>query len=205
MNRFQDDLKQEVVLASYLDSLYDSKGLRTERVTDSTRQHQGIDLLIHAKGTTYMIDEKAQLHYLNADLKTFTFELSYLKNNVLKTGWLFDEHKSTQYYFLITGIYLKKGLLELHAATDIDNLKITSVNRHLLIGHLAELGLDKERLKDYEQDLRSSKSFGKNYIAELDSKIQGVLFYTEHLAEQPINIQLRLEYLLEQKIAKRFH
>jgi hypothetical protein len=145
------------------------------------------------------------LHYLNADLKTFTFELSYLKNGVLKTGWLFDEHKSTQYYFLITGIYLKKGLLELHAATDIENLKITSVNRHLLIGHLAELGLDRHRLKDYEQDLRSTKSFGKNYIAELDSKIQGVLFYTEHLAEQPINIQLRLEYLLDQKIAKRFH
>ena len=167
---------------------------------------KGIDVKFHINSKDYLIDEKAQLHYLNQDLPTFTFELSYLnKNDKVHEGWLFDEKKETDYYFLITGILLKKGKKTLSAAEDIEKLKITSVNRNKLIDHLESIGLSKSKLVTYDFDLRSNTTFGKNLIAEFKNPKNGCLYFTQHLAEKPINLQMKLSYLVENKIAKRFH
>ena len=205
MPSFKDDLAQEEILAKYLDNVYREKKLEFERIFDLSIQHQGIDLKIIVNANQYLIDEKAQLHYLNSDLPTFTFELSYLKNNVLKKGWLFDVHKKTQYYFLVTGIFLKNGKKNMSSPHDIEKLKITSVNREKLTSHLAKIGLDSNRLSYYDNHFRQNKLYGKNEIAELNKDKEGLIFFTERLVEKPINLQLRLEYLIRTLVAKKFH
>ena len=202
---FESDLSQEKILYKYLDQLYKKKNLDFERIFDLDRQHQGIDIIVKFSSIEYSIDEKAQLHYLNSNLPTFTFELSYLKDNKLKNGWLLDDNKLTEYYFLITGIFLKNNKSLLKNVEDIDKLKVTSVNRKKLIEHLATIGLKKEVLLDYDSKIREQNTFGKNIITELDSKKEGLIYFTEHLNEKPINIQLRLQYLIKNKIAKKFN
>jgi hypothetical protein len=201
---FESDLLQEQILSKYLDSIYAAKNLQFERVFDLERQMQGIDVIIKHDFNNYFIDEKSQLHYINSDLPTFTFELSYLKDGKLKQGWLFDNSKLTQYYFLVTGIHLKENKKELLNFDDIDGLKITSANRVKLLNHLNSIGLSEETLSEYDTGLRRNKSFGKNTIPELDNKTNGLIYFTKHLSEKPINLQLRLKYLIDCKVAKKF-
>lgn len=205
MSKFQSDLAQEEILSKYLDKTYKEKKIEFERIFDLDLQHQGIDLKIFVNSKQYLIDEKAQLHYINTELPTFTFELSYIKNNILKNGWLFDENKKTQYYFLITGIYLKENKAKLKTSDDIKKLKITSVNRNKLIQHLDSIGLNIIKLQKYDNHFRMNNSYGKNEITELDKYSEGLIYFSEQLVEKPINIQLRLEYLIQSEVAKKFH
>jgi hypothetical protein len=205
MSSFQSDLNQEQILSKYLDNIYSEKKIEYKRIFDLNMQHQGIDVIMTIDSKEYNIDEKAQLHYIGSDLPTFTFELSYLKNNLNKEGWLFDEHKLTQYYFLITGIFLKKGKTILSTSDDIEKIKITSVNRQKLIDFLESKGLHKEKLLKYDSDIRESKTFGKNELAELNEKTEGLIYYTNHLSEKPINLQIRLKFLLDKELAKKFY
>lgn len=205
MTKFKSDLAQESILSKYLDGLYKEKGIDFCRIFDLEKQLKGIDIIIQYKTTEYFIDEKAQLHYLNSDLPTFTFELSYLKNEDVKEGWLFDKNKLTEYYFLVTAIFLKEDKTELLHSDDIAKVKITSVNRDKLIQHLHSVGLSNKKLLLYDSELRSEKSFGKNNIKELDPNTEGLIYFTEHLPEKPINLQLRLQYLIEHSIAKKFY
>ncbi len=206
MSKFQIDLNQEHILSDYLDGVYQFKNLSFERIHDLNMQHRGVDIIFNIHSKEYLIDEKAQIHYLNQDLPTFTFELSYLnKDGNINQGWLFDEHKFTQYYFLITGIILLDNKESLIDSKDIYTLKITSVNRQKLIAHLETLGLSKSKLIAYDLDLRTNKTYGKNPIPEFKNQQNGCLYFTEHLSEQPINLQLRLNYLIENKIAKKFY
>ena len=206
MSAFETDLNQEQILSAYLDGVYKVKKIAFERIFDIEKQHQGIDLIIKYNSTKYYVDEKAQLHYLNKDLPTFTFELSYLnKNKKLKEGWLFDKNKLTQYYFLITGIFLKNNKKRLTSPEEIEKLKIISVQREKLIAHLNGIGLTKAKLQQYDADFRKNRSYNKNPIAELDKKREGLIFYSKQLTEKPVNLQLRLKYLIDKNIAKEFH
>lgn len=200
MPEFKEDLEQEKIIAQFLDAIYTKLNLQFERVTDKKLQFQGIDLIYVQNQNTVHIDEKAQLHYLNKDLPTFTFELSYKKNGVLKKGWLFDGAKKTDYYFLVTGIFLKNNTLR--HFENIKACKITSIDRRKLLSHLGNLGLSEAKLEFYDHELRKNQEFGKHIIEEIGAK-HGSLHFTEHLSEQPINLKLRLDYLLRMKIAKR--
>ncbi len=202
MSRFQLDLSNEQMLAQKLDEIYDELGFQCVRIDNLEQQYQGIDIILKHDGINYAIDEKAQLHYLNKDLPTFTFELSYKnQNRDLRSGWLFDEHKLTEYYFLITGIEARTPIT---TSTDFKSLKITSVNRQKLIDLLeSDCDLNESKLAKYDSELRSNRAFGKEPINELNASTEGALYHTEHLAEQPINIQLRLEFLIRSGVGKR--
>lgn len=104
MSFFTRNLRKEKLLASFLDTKYDELNLTFERVCDLKLQKKGVDLIYNHRGRRFYIDEKAQLDYINKHLPTFTFELSYLKNDIEKTGWLVDTHKITTHYFLVVGI-----------------------------------------------------------------------------------------------------
>lgn len=88
---------------------------------------------------------------------------------------------------------------------DIDKLKITSVNRTKLIQHLASIGLKNSKLQKYDNSLRTNNSYGKNDIIELNKYSEGLIYFTEHLVEKPVNLQLRLVYLIKTKVAKKIH
>ena len=202
MSHFERDLYKEKQLGKYLDDIYNSLNLNFERVEDLTLQHKGVDL-VFPENEAVFIDEKAQLDYLNKNLPTFTFELSYLKNNEKRLGWLLDDTKITTHYFLVTGIHVKdeKGLNKGFTAC-----KITSVNRKRLLNYLKSKGLTKERLLQYDSDLRDFDSkLNKNPISELHPKLEGLLFFSPQLTEQPINLQLRLKHLIKVNVAKQVY
>lgn len=205
MSKFVTDLSKEEILSEYLEKIYEYKGLTFKRNKKLDKQIKGIDLEIFHKNKTHYIDEKSQLHYLNKSLPTFTFELSYLKYGSLKKGWLFDSSKVTNFYFLITGIFLKSGKNELSHVDDLKRLKITSVNRFKLIEHLESKSLNECALNEYDSSCRSNNLFGKNKINKLCPKTEGLVYYTEHLSEKPINLQLRLNYLVKVGVAKVFY
>lgn len=193
---FQDDLKKERLLAPFLDRIY-TKKLRQytfERVTKTEQQLQGIDLIYNHKtsGKSYRIDEKAQLDYINEDLPTFAFELSYLKNKKEQNGWLFDQNKKTDFYALVTAIFQDDN--------EYSSCKITLVNRNRLVVALKNLGFRSDGIKNH----RNKGIHGKATIPSLNPKTQGYLYLSKNnKAEQPLNLVLRLEWLLQTGIAKR--
>jgi len=194
-SNFKLDLKKEKQLSLLLDSHYQSKlkHYSFKRIADVNQQHKGIDVIFKhkQKGAIYYIDEKAQLDYINEDLPTFAFEVSYQKNNVQKQGWLFNQSKKTDFYALVTAIYSDQP-------TTYTSCKITFVNRPKLLAFLNKRGLNKSAL------LAKAKQHGKQAIAALNEKEEGYLYFSKNnKAEQPINLILRLDFLIKNKLGKR--
>lgn len=194
-SNFISDLEKEKKLMQLLDAYYKSelKNYSFERITDTKQQYQGIDLIFsdNKSGFQYYIDEKAQLDYINEDLPTFAFELSYLKNGKKKKGWLFDKNKRTDFYSLITAIYSDEP-------NCYTSCKITLVNRAKLLAFLNKRDLNNNIL------FAKPKQHGKHIIKELREKDEGYLYFSKTTkAEQPINLILRLEFLIKNRLAKR--
>ena len=196
---FNSDLEKEQKLFPLLDAMY-SKKLKYysfKRISDYREQLKGVDVIF--KHTTthqdYYIDEKAQLDYINEDLPTFAFEISYLKKGKLKQGWLFNSKKKTDFYSLVTSIYQDEPRV-------FTSCKITLVNRSKLIAFLNNKGVSEEMLtQNYNEE---NLSHGKTAIEELDPKNEGYLFFSKNnKAEKPINLILRLDFLIQNGAAKR--
>ena len=197
---FKADLKKERQLFPLLDRMYAShlKHYTFERISDYKRQVKGIDAYFTHKitGQRYAIDEKAQLDYINDDLPTFAFEIQYQKKGQLKEGWLFDTTKETEFYALITAIYED-------SPNTYTSCKITLVNRKKLLAFLASKGIRKELLETVIHK-HSGKS-AKLALTQLDAKKEGYLYFSKlYKAEKPINLILKLDFLIRLGIAKRF-
>jgi len=200
-SKFIKDLKEEQKVSQFLDNnYYNDKNkfddrFTFERIFSMQLQYKGVDLIItdNKSKKKYYIDEKAQLHYKNKSLPTFAFELSYIKEQTIKEGWLFDTSKITNKYFIITAIQEKKN--------QILSCRLISIDREKLILFLQEKQLYREKLLEYEQDFRLNKRYNKQFIQELNTN-EGFLYFTNHLAEQPINIVLYLNFLIRKKIGK---
>ena len=196
---FDSDLKKERKLSALLDMYYEKYlcHYHFKRIDDLKRQMQGIDLVFTHKKTkkTFFIDEKAQLDYVNEDLPTFAFELSYEKNGCLKMGWLFDPAKKTQFYALATGIYADEPSI-------YTSCKITFVNREKLISFLKSRAIFQTTLDSHIKKHRNQQ--GKMKIDRLCHQSEGYLYFSRlHKAEKPINLILKLDFLISKGIAKR--
>ncbi|WP_276168645.1 hypothetical protein [Zobellia alginiliquefaciens] len=198
-SNFNSDLEREKKLCSLLDRYYRQylKHYSFERISKMPQQLAGIDLIFThtSNGKKYNIDEKAQLDYINENLPTFAFELSYEKNGTLKEGWLFDSSKKTEFYALITSIYAD-------APGVFTSCKITMVNRQKLINFLKERSIVLSSLKKYI--LPDQNMHGKIKVDELHHRSEGYLFAsTKNKAEKPLNLILKLDFLEEIGVAKR--
>ena len=141
------------------------------------------------------------MDYLESDLPTFAFEISYLKNGQQKLGWLFDGKKITDFYFTITAITCTVYNVP---ESGFKSCKIFSVNRRKLILFLASRGLDFKRIFEINEEIRQSTSEDRIKISELNSISEGKFFYSKKgKAEQPINLVLKLDFLIKNKVAKR--
>ncbi|WP_273275399.1 hypothetical protein [Maribacter polysiphoniae] len=199
-SHFQSDLQKEKQLAILLDSMYHNhlKNYGFKRVSDLNLQHRGVDLIMIQKNTqkTFFVDEKAQLDYVNDDLPTFAFEINYQKNGKTKPGWLYDPSKKTDFYALVTAIYADEP-------QTFTSCKITFVNRPKLLDLLTTRKLSRNRLEIYWE--KAHGKHGKIKISELDSHSEGYLYAsTQNKAEKPFNLILKLDFLIENGIAKRF-
>lgn len=166
-SNFTSDLRKEKQLSRLLDVYYEKSLVYYDicRVHDMKSQMAGIDLMFTHKQTKviFNIDEKAQLDYINEDLPTFAFELGYYKE-----GWLFDQHKKTDFYSLATAIYEDEPNI-------FTSCKVTLVNRKMLLAFLNKKALCKKGLTDYCDS--NIKPHGKLKIKELNTKYEGYLYF----------------------------
>ncbi|WP_190810381.1 hypothetical protein [Flagellimonas sp. S3867] len=199
-SNFKADLAKEKRLTTLLDSYYQKhlKFYAFERVHNLKQQLKGIDLVLRHKiaQQTFFVDEKAQLDYVNESLPTFAFELLYQKKGVEKPGWLFDEHKQTHFYALVTSIFSD----EEGAYTSCN---ITFVNRRKLVAFLKRRGLN---LLFFQNIISLNKGLhGKLVLENLDPKTEGYLFFSKrNKAESPVNLILKLDFLVKIGVGRRF-
>jgi len=198
-SNFKEDLKKEQQLFRLLDATYTNclKHYTFERIADYKQQLKGIDVYFKHKttGKIYLVDEKAQLDYVNDDLPTFAFEIQYQKKGQLKEGWLFDPCKETEFYALVTAIYEDSPNV-------FTSCKITLVNRKKLITFLASRKITKDFLAS--EIARHPEKNGKLELPQLHSKKEGYLYFsTKNKAEKPVNLILKLDFLIQNGIAKR--
>ncbi|WP_432672165.1 hypothetical protein [Flavobacterium sp. SM2513] len=204
-SNFDKDLTNEAFLAKYLDGIYPTlfNGFAIERISDLKQQQQGIDLVLSKEGTVYTIDEKAQLDYLESDLPTFAFEISYLKYGQERLGWLYDSKKITDFYFTITAIKCNEYNVP---ESGFRSCKIFSVDRRKLINLLNSRGLNIDRIKALNEHIRKGTAEDRIKVDELNAATEGKFFYSKKgKAEQPINIVLKLDFLIKSKVAKRIY
>lgn len=202
-SKFNEDLSKEVALGQYLDTIYPIvfEGCVIQRITDNALQHQGVDLIISKEGRDFYIDEKAQLDYLDKNLPTFAFEISYLKNGKEHLGWLFDESKLSQRYFLVTGIFLNNPQ---NFNEGFKSCAILSVDRVKLLKLLNSMGLNAQTVVEINSNIRSSTLEKAIPIKELNAYTQGRFYYSKsNKSEQPINLVLYLDFLIQSKVAKK--
>lgn len=197
---FKSDLNKEQKLSVLLDCYYKEylKNYTFKRIHDIKNQMLGVDVVFTHKttGEKFLIDEKAQLDYINEDLPTFAFELEYTKRGVIKKGWLFDQNKKTNFYSLVTGIYNDEP-------KKFTSCKITFVNREKLVKLLFNKGVDEKKLRSYIKENNGHQ--GKLPIKELNVKKEGYLYFsTTNKLESPVNLILKLDFLLNEKVGKRF-
>ncbi len=202
-SNFNEDLNNEAKLAEHLDKIYSTilnpNGYTIERLKDLNLQHKGIDLILSNSNKSFYVDEKAQLDYLNTSLPTFAFELSYLKQGRWQKGWLYDKTKETDIYFLITNIHLNRD----GGAKELSRIKITGVYRDKLISLLQKKGLTESKLFHIEKELRQSGKHGRYQLQQLNSKTEGILYFSKNnKSEQPINLVLKLNWLVKENVGK---
>lgn len=202
---FNKDKAVETFLANtLLDRIYQNKfenndDIFWKRTNLKEDQKRGVDLKIFSvkESKIFYIDEKAQINYINTKLPTCAFEIIYYKDGTLKEGWLFDEKKDTHKYYLINNIQQSKN-------GNFTDCIIYSIDRYKLIDLLNQRDINKDSLtKIYEKiknDLKDG-STTKLEIENLDFKKEGNLQVSNKLAEGPINLVLKLDFLVENKIA----
>ena len=99
----KNDEQFEKCVGEFLDECFYQKfNERFKRIDDLSLQWKGIDVIATQKdGTTFNIDEKSAAHYVNSDLRTFAFEVSFLnKADRLNKGWLLNTDLETDCYLL---------------------------------------------------------------------------------------------------------
>ncbi len=198
MSLFKKDLAQETILGTFLSSHYAKNNWNTTRILDKEMQYSGVDVMLEKDGRHFLIDEKAQLHYLNKDLPTFALEINYLKDNILKDGWLFDTNKLTEIYAFVFNIQVVPNTIkQLRSVADIKRCDVVFVNKQKLLKELAILNLDYNTCAENSKTLRSNETIKKlSHYSTFNFQI------SSHLAEKPVNLIVRKTFL--EGIGKKF-
>jgi hypothetical protein len=187
---FKDDLNKESIVASFLDKyLYPKISVSSQRITLIADQMRGKDVeATFSDLGAIIIDEKAQLNYVNRPLPTFAMEVSYKKNTFRKEGWLFDKNKVTEYYMLIWVRTTEKFYT---LQEDILDLECYLIKRQDIIDFLNTKDITSETIDSDISKILSQEGGKQTHKASHDA----YFFFTKFLAEQPINIVIRKQIL----------
>lgn len=200
MSRRKMDMKAEQALARFLDqNLYEE--LRKEghfssihRADQYEQQVSGIDVTMTYKADSVYIDEKAALYYINQDLSTFAFELSYQNRGEERLGWFLNDQLKTTHYLLLWPDARTSDLSAIQAEdfTVVDALLISKAK---LKAYLEPIGLDDHTLLECARILRQHKVSGRQSIPQ-----PGMSIYVSSsgkYSEAPINLVIK-KYILRQ-------
>lgn len=188
----ENDMRKERILSQYLDEkLYSQNIFENVKRTNSTLdQFAGSDVVLSIPGKNLrniIIDEKAQLYYLDGGLPTFAFELNFkTKSGNRVEGWLTDTSKKTTHYLLLF-LLAKNGFND---ANDIKRVEYILIEREKILN---DINLNLIQLRQLGVEIAKSSEFYQR-------KEPNCKYYFTHstqLAESPVNIILRKSALKE--------
>ena len=213
MTTKQEDMRAEQELAKFLDIyLYDKQKLKCkhiERISDKTQQMEGKDVIIeYDDGSQVIIDEKAQLHYMDICLDTFVFEIDFIgRDNNLHTGWLYNHDlktdtymliwpNKTSYHSIINSVPKKEQLRKIKEILpkikydDFESVDCYLIKRNVIKEYLAHNDWDEESILLKAKELRKSKTYGRTFLTGLEDFY---FYFSEpfNYRESPINIVIR--------------
>jgi len=216
MSYFKKDFKSEQLLARWLDE-YFYKRLSDERYEIPMRfkvtrpieygkeraremQQQGIDAFYRVKnGESFLVDEKAQLNYLNNPLETFAFEVLYKRKNgegSFTHGWFINEDLETTHYLLV---YPHSDQVDKHyyikSFEQFSKAELILIEKTKLKEKLESISISKARV--YEKVLEIMDTEKRKSTFEKMDDSEAYIIKTDHLAENPINIVVRKHILNE--------
>ena len=188
------DSKVEEELSKFLDKyLYSAITKDLVRYSDKSDQLLGKDVSFSLENMGNMIvDEKAATHYINKDIPTFAFELSFLLSDGREVkGWLLDKDKVTEYYLLM---WVNADKIWDMVMDDITKVEAILLNRNKLIDYLKSESYDEDKLNRANLKIRNNNldgALGKKQ----DTSIY--FFSTQKLSEKPVNVVVRKKKIEE--------
>lgn len=185
-SKFYEDKRKEELFGKWLDAHFYANCpianvVKIERKNNVEDQKRGIDVAVQTSDGVLFIDEKATLHYINKNIPTFAFEL--LNRTSGAKGWLFNHSYATTHYLLAWPSAADPDNIQ--TAEDYTGADVMLLKREDLINLLAQKGLTEavlvQKVEEYRpQVTRETFKF---------TLVPGVnLFFTEWLAEKPVNI-----------------
>ena len=189
----ENDVNASNIVSDFLESnFYSVYTDNFKRINDAENQFKGIDCIFSFNNKEYICDEKAAIQYINKPLYTFALELSFIDlGNSIHDGWLIDEKKVNNSFLFV---WIDNALTEiLSSKDDIISMEIALLDRQVIIDYLASKGWNKENL------LLKMKRIRENEFENLGNLYKNGLKFTKspHLVEQPINVLLSREKLIE--------
>jgi len=186
------DSNVEKEISKFLDYYFYPKTVKDFiRYHDKTNQLLGKDVSFSIENYNQIIvDEKAATHYINKDIPTFAFELSFLLSSHQEvTGWFLDTNKQTEYYLLM---WIKAKSNWNIKKEDIQEISATLVSRKKIMDYLETISYDGEKLIRANNKIRSNNldgALGKSNNSSI------YFFSTKKLSEEPINIIIKRKIL----------
>ncbi|WP_423410440.1 UvrD-helicase domain-containing protein [Heyndrickxia sp. MSNUG] len=185
-SNFTKDLQVEAEISNFVDRfLYPYVGDRFERQNSREQQKKGIDIILQSDGDTMLIDDKCAFYYANKNLRTFTFELSYENNGVVRKGWLLNPSMSTTHYNVMW-LNTKNDKIVPKNITfdDIQEIEAMLISKEKLLSYLNQLGFNLNTLVNMDSEIRSSSTTRRRLTPHIE------LILSSGIAEQPINIKI---------------
>ncbi len=192
------DMAAEREVALFLDKHLYSQPLFTkaERTDDIQTQMEGSDIIVSIPSLgieNAVVDEKAPIHYINKNLRTFVLEISFLNSGLnYSEGWFINDLLKTEYY-LMQWIKADVDKWWQVKAKNITEIECVLVSKAKLKKYFEGEGYDKERLLDIAKEMRAKDITTK--------EVPGKPYYFYYsngkkLAEKPVNIVFqRNEYI----------
>ena len=199
------DMGAEQELAKFLDRCFwarlkaEGAILDWERVIDREVQLAGTDVVLTSHKGRFACDEKSTLHYLNRNIPTFAFELSFMRNDGGEAcGWLLNDELATTHYVLSWPCAATDDFRTVRCE-DFTEAEVMVVPKASLRRWLASMGADAARLAEWSRRLRASNCSGR-----IESGRREYSFYKSvQLAEVPVNVVIYKQYLAQ--LAKGAH
>ena len=177
---------------------------KAERVSDKHEQLKGKDIVVSSSRlglTDAIIDEKDTAHYVNKNIPTFAFELSFMVYGNEVEGWITDGSKETEYYLLLWPFAkLVEPVSKPPEFKEITKLNYLLVRRADIVKMLLDKGFDRDALMQKAREMRAIVHVYEDNqrLKAADKDAYGFYFmYTYFLAEKPVNVVIPRKKLEE--------
>lgn len=209
--RKENDIMSEYMRLNYYAKLLNDDGSRVtdyKRITDIEEQKKGIDVIYTQNGTTFRVDEKAQMDYIYSEKPLPTFSLEILNGSSNAMGWFVNDELKTEYYMFIWPHADGKPL----SVDRIEYAYYVLINKKKLRNEVEiRFKKDKSQLLEYARRMtkgkmgeevrdKSGECIGFRYKQDgFDD--DGYLYYTLSKAERPVNLVVRRCWLEKISVA----